>query len=46
MVLSDRIVFKPTAEDGGYELRIPITFDRVMSAAVPEISGYKIEWRP
>ena len=35
VLAGDRIGFTPTA-DGGYELRVPIAFDRVMTAAIPE----------
>ena len=35
VLAGDRIGFTPTA-DGGYELRVPIALDQVMTAAVPE----------
>ena len=34
----DRITFAPLA-DGTYELRVPIAFDRMMGAAIPELAG-------
>jgi len=38
LVLADRIRFKPTA-DRRYQLTVPIVFDRVMTAAVPDLRG-------
>ncbi len=38
IALGDRIGFEPTAT-GGYMLRVPIAFDRVMIAALPELGG-------
>ena len=39
VALAGRIQFTPTEKGKGYELRVPIAFDRVMTAAVPEFSG-------
>ena len=44
LVLADRISFTPTA-DRRYQLTVPVVFDRVMTAAVPDLRVYKIEWR-
>ena len=38
LVLADRISFTPTA-DRRYQLTVPIVFDRVMTAAVPDLRG-------
>ena len=38
LVLADRIAFQPTA-DRRYELTVPITFNRVMTAIVPDLRG-------
>ena len=38
LVLADRIRFTPIA-DRQYQLTVPIVFDRVMTAAVPELRG-------
>ena len=38
LVLADRIAFQPTAERR-YELTVPITFNRVMTAIVPDLRG-------
>ena len=38
LVLADRIRFTPTA-DRRYQLTVPIQFDRVMTAAVPDLHG-------
>ena len=45
LVLADRISFTPTA-DRCYQLTVPIVFDRVLTAAVPDLRVYKIVWRP
>ena len=38
LVLADRIGFTPTA-DRGYQLTVPVVFDRVLTAAVPDLRG-------
>ena len=38
VVLADRIGFTPTA-DRGYQLTVPVVFDRVLTAAVPDLRG-------
>ena len=38
LVLADRIGFAPTA-DRGYQLTVPVVFDRVLTAAVPDLRG-------
>ena len=38
LVLADRIGFTPTA-DLGYQLTVPVVFDRVLTAAVPDLRG-------
>ena len=38
LVLADRIRFRPTG-DRGYQLTVPVVFDRVMTAAVPDLRG-------
>jgi site-specific DNA recombinase len=38
LVLADRIRFRPIA-DRQYQLTVPIVFDRVMTAAVPDLRG-------
>ncbi len=38
LVLADRISFTPTA-DRRYQLTVPVVFDRVMTAAVPDLRG-------
>ena len=55
LVLADRIGFTPTA-DRGYELNVPIAFDRVLTAVIPELEGLQdrmasprgiaLMWRP
>jgi hypothetical protein len=41
LVLADRITFQPTAERQ-YELTVPIAFDRVMTAVVPDLRGVQV----
>ena len=36
--LADRIAFTPTA-DRGYQLTVPVVFDRVLTAAVADLRG-------
>ena len=38
IAMADRIGFEPS-ETGSYALRVPIAFDRVITAAVPELRG-------
>ena len=38
LVLADRIDFTPTA-DRGYQLTVPVVFDRVLTAAVSDLRG-------
>jgi hypothetical protein len=38
VVLAESIAFRPTLDGNGYQLTVPIAFDRVMTAAVPELS--------
>jgi hypothetical protein len=40
LVLADRIGFTPTA-DRGYQLTVPVMFDRVLTAAVPDLRGLR-----
>ena len=39
LVLADRIGFTPTTADRGYQLTVPVVFDRVLTAAVPDLQG-------
>lgn len=39
-VLADRIRFEPAIEEQQYRLTVPIAFDRVVVAAVPELRGF------
>ena len=39
LALSDRIRFTPDAAHRRYELAIPIAFDRLLTAVVPELAG-------
>ena len=41
LVLADRIGFSPTA-DRGYQLTVPVVFDRVLTAAVPDLQGSQV----
>jgi len=39
-ILTDRIRFEPVVEERQYRLTVPIAFDRVVEAAVPELHGF------
>jgi DNA invertase Pin-like site-specific DNA recombinase len=39
-VLADRIRFEPESDQHQYRLIVPIAFDRVVCAAVPELTGF------
>lgn len=43
VVLADRIVFRPRTAERRYELTVPIAFDRVLTAVVPEFSRLRLQ---
>jgi len=45
LVPADRIGFTPT-EDRGYELKVPIAFDRVLTAVMPGLEGLQDRMAP